>query len=214
MSDGNMTTLGFYETRDLLGAIDFLRQRGIERVGLLGFSMGGAVALQTAPLTEAVRGVIADCSFASLHSLIAHHAPSYHIPHLFAPLSAALVVACASLQARCNLFAYTPERSIGRIAPRPVLLIQAGGDELVPPSETERLYAAANPPKELWVVVGAAHRCVDELEREEYKRRVLAFFEECLGDDRQPPTADGKAEALIAFGGPSSPVIGLQDARQ
>ncbi len=184
LSDGTLTTLGFYETRDLLGAIDFLKSRGIERVGVLGFSMGGSVALQTAPLTEAIRCVVADCTFANLYTLITHHEPSFHIPKFFAPVAASLVVAFASLEARCNLFAHSPEKSIGLISPRPVLIIQAGNDQLVPPSETERLYAAAKAPKELWLVEGAAHRSVDKLVRAEYERRVLLFLDENLGDSR------------------------------
>ncbi|MBX3064149.1 MAG: alpha/beta fold hydrolase, partial [Anaerolineae bacterium] len=45
-SDGDMVTMGALEVNDLLGALDYLdEQRGINRVGVLGFSMGGAVAL-------------------------------------------------------------------------------------------------------------------------------------------------------------------------
>ena len=42
MSDGNYTSLVFFERFDLLAALDFLHARGITRVGLFGFSMGGA----------------------------------------------------------------------------------------------------------------------------------------------------------------------------
>ncbi len=184
MSDGLLTTLGYLETRDLLGAIDFVHGRGITRVGVLGFSMGGSVVLQTAPLTDAIQCVVADCTFADLRTLLIQQAPRTRIPQWLAPAAAMLVITCASIQARCNLFAHSPEKSIGQIAPRPVLLIQAGNDELVPPSETERLYTAARAPKELWRVEGALHRAVDKLVREEYERRLTVFFDQHLASDK------------------------------
>ncbi len=184
-SDGTLTTLGYLETRDLLGALDFLRARGIDKVGVVGFSMGGSVALQTAPLTDAIQCVIVDCTFADLRTLLVHNAPQVRVPRWFAPIGVIGVLACASLQARCNLFTHTPEKSIGRIAPRPVLIIQAGNDELVPASETARLYAAAREPKALWRVDGALHRAVDKLVREEYERRIAAFFDEYLASPSQ-----------------------------
>ena len=204
MSDGRYTTLGYLETRDLLGAIDFLKGRGIERVGVLGFSMGGSVALQTAPLTDAIVGVVVDCTFANLHRLILHHAPAFYTPWWFAPISTTLVMLIASLQTRCNLFAHSPEKSIPLISPRPVLLIQAGKDELVPPIETARLYAAACEPKELWMVADAIHRCVDDIVEEEYKQRVAEFFNQLFPDEGLMLT---DAEPIISATRHPSPVI-------
>ncbi len=189
-SDGGITTFGLCETQDLLGAIDYLRTRGIERVGIMGFSMGGAIALLTAPLTDAIQCVVADCTFANLQTLFTHLAPQAHIPRLLAPLSAMLLVASMSIQARCNLFANSPEKSISKIAPRPVLLIQAGADELIPAAETARLYQAANKPKELWVVEGAQHRAADQVSRSEYERRITEFFERYLGTSKIIDAAD------------------------
>ncbi len=193
-SGGDLTTLGYLETRDLLGAINFLRQRGIERVGAIGFSMGGAVVLQTAPLTEAIRCVIVDCTFASLPGLITYHAARTRLPRFLAPLGAHLLVAWASLMARANLFAHSPVRSIGALAPRPLLMIQAGHDELVPASETEQLYAAAREPKQLWRVDGALHRAVDKAAPEEYRRRVSEFLERYLAS-QQDHQRDRRAES-------------------
>src|SRR5260221_12006084 len=52
-SEGDCVTIGMYEKEDLLGALDYLGDvRGIMRVGVLGFSMGAAVALITAALSD------------------------------------------------------------------------------------------------------------------------------------------------------------------
>jgi fermentation-respiration switch protein FrsA (DUF1100 family) len=200
-SGGSFTTLGALETRDVLGALDWLKGRGIERVGALGFSMGGSVLLQAAPLTDAIRCVVADCTFGNMRSLLVHHAGEARIPPFLAPFASYLFIALVSLQTRTNLFSHTPEKSIGRIAPRPVLLIQAGSDELVPASETDKLYRAARQPVELWRVEGALHRAVDKVDRAEYERRITAFFDRYLaGTSERPETStaqEARAEPLV-----------------
>ncbi len=55
ISDGQRGTLGVREVEDLLGAIDFLQARGVRKIGLMGFSMGGAVAWRAAPPTGRLR---------------------------------------------------------------------------------------------------------------------------------------------------------------
>src|SRR5258708_2209067 len=63
-SEGDCVTMGMYEKEDLLGALDYLGDvRGIMRVGVLGFSMGAAVALITAALSDRICAVVADGSF-------------------------------------------------------------------------------------------------------------------------------------------------------
>ena len=44
-SDGDYTSLVYFERDDVLAALNYLCARGIPRISLLGFSMGGAVAL-------------------------------------------------------------------------------------------------------------------------------------------------------------------------
>lgn len=46
---------------------------------------------------------------------------------------------------------------VGRIAPRPLLLVTTDDDRLVPPAESEALYAAAGAPKKLVVLKGYGH---------------------------------------------------------
>ena len=46
---------------------------------------------------------------------------------------------------------------VGRIAPRPLLLVTTDDDRLVPPAESEALYANAGEPKKLVVLEGYGH---------------------------------------------------------
>src|SRR4029453_3473347 len=68
-SGGRATTIGFRERADLQRAIDFLGTRGIEKVGVFGFSLGGAVALLAAAEDPRIRAVAAYAPFADLTTL-------------------------------------------------------------------------------------------------------------------------------------------------
>lgn len=178
-SDGRRSSLVYYERQDLLGAIAYLQGRGIERVGLLGFSMGAAVAVATAPLSEAVRAVIADSAFAELRTIVITYLRR-SLPRPLASALAALIIWAAGLRLGCHLPDADPLRWVGQIAPRPLLLIHGGHDQAIPVREAHRLYEAASQPKELWVVPEAEHRAADKVCPERYMARVLDFFEKHL----------------------------------
>jgi uncharacterized protein len=56
-----------------------------------------------------------------------------------------------------DTLAFNPEWVVDRIAPRPVLFITTDGDRLVPPEESESLYARVGEPKKLVVLRGYGH---------------------------------------------------------
>ena len=71
---------------------------------------------------------------------------------------------------------------IGRIAPRPVLLVYAdpgmGGEATRQP----KYFAAAGEPKTVWKVPGSRHTGGIDARPAEYEQRVVAFFDEALLD--------------------------------
>lgn len=52
---------------------------------------------------------------------------------------------------------YAPESVVERIAPRAIMWIHAGSDELVPPEESRAMYERAREPKKLVVLPGLTH---------------------------------------------------------
>ncbi len=175
-SDGTFVSLAYFERGDLLAALDFLRSRGIARVGLFGFSMGGAIAIATAPQSSMVVGVISDCAFAELRCIVQRRVSARGFPRWLAPPLGWLIVACASIRLRANLFSADPLRWVDQIAPRPLLIMHAANDADVPEGQARRLYAAARAPKELWIVPNAIHRGIENVARDEYRQRVVDFF--------------------------------------
>jgi fermentation-respiration switch protein FrsA (DUF1100 family) len=180
-SAGERVSFGALERQDLQGALDYLAQRGIERVGVLGFSMGGAVALLTAGQDERIAAVVSDGGFARLEDTVvgwARHLKG--LPTWLARILAGAVRTVAGWRLGVSLRGIDPVDWIGRIAPRPVLLVHGDRDPYVSVAGVEALYAAAGEPKELWRVAEAEHREIDRLRPEEYRRKVVGFFERNL----------------------------------
>jgi fermentation-respiration switch protein FrsA (DUF1100 family) len=174
ISDGRRNTLALHETQDLLGAIDFLQAQGVQRIGLMGFSMGGAVALRVAADDRRVACVVCDGGFVHIaHALEGFAAERTHLP--LKPLLW-LVMRLVEVRLGARLDQASPLPHAGRIGPRPALFIHGADDVLVPRADQDALFAACGEPKSLWRVEGAGHREAYKVAPEEYKRRVLDFF--------------------------------------
>lgn len=179
-SEGRHVSMGFYERLDLLGAMDYLLARGIERAGVLGFSMGGAVAISTAAQCPAIAAVVSDGGFARIGPTLQIGLTQRGVPRWVALLAAPIIVRLVGWRLACDLPAADPVRWISHLSPRPLLLIHGGRDVYVPATEIERLYAVAGAPKDLWVVPEAEHRQVHRSRPQEYMARLLGFFDEAL----------------------------------
>jgi pimeloyl-ACP methyl ester carboxylesterase len=179
-SQGDFVSVGYLERQDVQGALDWLATHGQERVGLLGFSMGGAVAMLTAPIAPNVRAIVSDGGIARLTSAIEGRLGEARVPRWLARPIARLAILFTSLRLGVNLFNYEPIRWVGKVAPRPVFFIHGGRDPYLAPGEFEALVAAAGEPKQVWREAEAPHREVDLTAPEEYRRRIVSFFDQWL----------------------------------
>ena len=176
-SEGKVATIGHKERYDLQAAIEHLRAQPETAelpLGVLGWSMGGAVAILEAAHNPDLSAVVADSAFADLRGESQHWLRGCLGPlaDLFAPPS----MWFAEHLFRLDLDAVRPIEHIGALAPRPVLLIHGLDDRLTSPTDAQDLFDAAGEPKELWQVPGASHCGSLEAQPGEYPRRVLAFF--------------------------------------
>ncbi|MBI5166224.1 MAG: alpha/beta fold hydrolase [candidate division NC10 bacterium] len=180
-SDGSSTSFGYHEQKDLSAAIDFLKARkdvDPQRIGVLGLSLGGAVAILAAAQLKEIRAVAVEGVYASFpetvtrHLYLAYRLPKFPFTHL--------ALWTFSLLFKVDIDRISPIESIGRISPRPLFIIAGGKDERMTPEEAWRLYQAAGEPKELWVVPGAGHLEARAVAGPEYERRVLYFFNKHL----------------------------------
>jgi hypothetical protein len=74
------------------------------------------------------------------------------------------------------------ERYLPCLAPRPLLMIHGMSDTYIKPEMTTRLFTFAREPKELWLVENAKHNYALQVAGEEYRQRVLRFFETHLAE--------------------------------
>lgn len=181
-SGGSRSSLGLHEQKDIGAALGYLqRRREIDgrRIGIFGFSLGGASAILAAAETGAFRAVVADSAFTSLRDQAAEAITGfYHLPWFpFVPLAALGY----RLYFQTGVDDISPERAIGRISPVPVLVIAGKGDELIPEENGHRLYRAAREPKELWIIPVPGHGGTVAAAGTEYERRVGEFFDRHLG---------------------------------
>jgi fermentation-respiration switch protein FrsA (DUF1100 family) len=179
-SEGEVVTLGFNERYDLIAAVQFAKAQGAERVGVLGFSLGGTVAIATAAVYEDINAVAADSPFVFVLSAVAGGLIERGVSEGLSFLLARLFVTTACLRTRLNLYDIDLARWIHRVAPRPLLLIFGERDVIVPPAEVDMLFARAGEPKEIWRVPEAAHREAQVRQPDEYRQKILEFFNRSL----------------------------------
>jgi fermentation-respiration switch protein FrsA (DUF1100 family) len=177
-SEGKRLSAGYHERKDLLGAIDFVKGRGFERIGVLGFSMGAVTALMVAAENNDIDGVVADSSFADLTGIIEREFkersgfPGFFLnPLLFT----------VKIMYGVDFRAVKPIASVPLIAPRPVFFIHGEKDTFVPLENVYRLYdASENPQNELWIAPDADHVKAYVSHPTEYIERITAFFDKAL----------------------------------
>ncbi len=184
-SDTAPHTLGANERRDLTAVLDAIGDRlGPLPIGLLGYSMGGAVSISVGADDPRVRAVCADSAFADPVTLLEERLR--HQLHLPAPVLADPVMALMARRTGARLAEFRPVAAVARLAPRPLLLIHGDADASVPVEHGRRLYAAAGDPRDLWVLPGVGHVGGYFANRTAYVERVIDFFDRALGEAGGP----------------------------
>ncbi len=189
---GSPVTLAFRELHDFFAALDYTLDRVPgARIGLIGFSMGGAIAILGAAQRPEVRVVVADSPFATHHDVVSHNIQQViRIPgQPFAAISDYFLLRSAGYRGRD----VAPLRVVNKLAGRPLLLIHGDDDGMIPISHAHRLFAAAHEPKELWIAPGANHCGAYFLDRPAYCQRVINFFAQGL--ERQEPAGTSLRQA-------------------
>jgi uncharacterized protein len=182
LSTGNGLSLGVRESRDAMAALGLLATHSPgSPIGVLGFSMGGSVAVGLAARDERVRSVAIDSAFATQRAIVTHHV------HRTIRTRPEPVVETANLMLRRRHgFAvddFAPIREVTRIAPRPVLIIHASDDRVVPLAHGLQMWRAAGEPKEFWLIRGTGHCGGYFHVRQQYCRRVTTFFRDSLSTE-------------------------------
>ncbi len=185
-------SLGYFEQRDVLGAVDFLRSGPIPYpalgrthiIGGWGVSMGAATLLMATAQEPAIRAVVSDCAYADIIPILEREVPNGgHLPPLFTPGA----LFAANVLYGMDFYAVRPVDIVASIAPRPIFFIHGTSDMYVPTVNMNILAAAARTAPDAniqtWLVPGAGHAQSFNTEGTVYVDRVVAFYNAALGPD-------------------------------
>jgi alpha-beta hydrolase superfamily lysophospholipase len=179
-SDGAMATYGWIERHDTQAIVDALEASEHPRhLFALGESMGAGIALQSAAVDPRIEAVVAEAPFASLREASYDYAGRRRNPWLgktlFAPGTWTMIYRAEHI-ANLPAAEVSPMKAVAARA-FPVLLICDGADVALPCRHTKMIFDAAIGRKEMWIVPEADHTAALGYQPEEFRRRVLAFFD-------------------------------------
>jgi pimeloyl-ACP methyl ester carboxylesterase len=168
-------SFGRLERRDVLAAIDFLLARGHKpgKIGLIGTSMGAASVIGAAVEDQAVGAVATDSLFAEIYPVIKGlWVKQSGLPMIFIYPTRWMF----RVENGYDLASARPIDEIGKIAPRPLLMISCQMDTYIPVEQFQRLKQAA-PWAQTWTVQECRHAEIYEFVPQEYNQKIVTFFE-------------------------------------
>jgi len=184
-------SLGEFEQRDILGAVDFLQTGALpfpllgrpRVIGGWGTSLGASTLLLAAAAEPAMRAIVSDSAFADAAALVRSRWEQQGLPSWLLPGA----VPAGQLLYGVNYDQARPVAVVAQIAPRPILFIHGTADRSVPIVNMDQLVAAASQPPnahvQTWKVPGAQHVQAFSLMPEAYVQRMVAFYQSALGPD-------------------------------
>jgi alpha-beta hydrolase superfamily lysophospholipase len=186
-SSGRHLTYGVRESRDAVQVLDRLKKEGLLAlpVGALGFSYGGAVALQLAARDPRVKAVVSVATFSSLRQTMRDYVV-YHLPGIgrVLPTDAQMAagLAEAGRQAAFDPAATDNVAAAGYTSAR-LLIVHGAEDTKIPPSHARDICAAAGRRCRLLVMPNEDHDSIFGDRQGVVKQEMKAWFSRWL---RQP----------------------------
>ena len=178
-------TLGSREADDAVTVLRWARARDRSAplpVGVLGLSMGAAVACQVAARDSEVRAVAVDSIYSRFFPVLQRSIwRQYHLPAI--PW-AWLTWWCVQAALRTRLAPTDPAALAPRLR-QPLLAIQGGEDRRVVPLLGREFYRRWAGPKERWFEPHGAHVGMFAMHPQAYCGRVAGFFDRVLTTSNQ-----------------------------
>lgn len=189
LSDGNMRgfSYGMKERFDVVAACQFMRSTyEYQRICAIGTSVGGSSVIMAAAIDKTIDVVIAEnalvtCAVLQDQTIVelfggyfSRKAYSIFIFKLFRRTASFWLNLRIGNQPSKHCQAL---HCIGKISPRPILLMHGTADELVPCRHSEQLFEVALEPKELYLSQDAFHCGLHNVHEKEYEERVLTFLQ-------------------------------------
>lgn len=179
-SSGDKVTWGENEQAVVHAILDLLDNRiEVERIGGLGFSMGGLAMALAAEHDPRIGALVLESTFPSLEVMLRHDTRRYG----WLSESAALL---ALKRGGVHQEAVRPGEHLCDLNSRALLIVYGSDDPHVTARMESELYASACEPKELWRVPGGKHGDFHHAVGASYFQRLAAFFDASLKHSTLP----------------------------
>lgn len=180
-SGPSRVTMGRRERNDVRAALAWAGSQGFspERIGWVGFSMGGSTLLMEGADNPDIRAAVLDSPFGNLPEILDEQlAVHSHLPRIFNPG----ILAAADLAYGVRTRDLVPIRSAKRWGNRPILLIHGQDDSIVPARQAGQIAYAAGPNCRYVLVPGVEHVQAYRNDPERYVAAVDLFFKKNLAN--------------------------------
>lgn len=168
-------TFGAHEIHDAEAALSFLQtipEVDPNRIGVIGFSMGGATAIRLMARHMSIQSLVRDGGYATLEELFKPTLNDSTIGVIFRWFAELMF----RWQTGIDPKMLSPIDDLQIIEGRPVFFIY--GEMEVEPGLAQ--FEAASEPKEIWVVPGGAHGKNHLIAPDAYQKKVVDFFNHTL----------------------------------
>jgi pimeloyl-ACP methyl ester carboxylesterase len=140
-------------------AVGYARELGYRHVATIGFSMGASAVLRHAGLIGHVDAVVSVSGPGRWYYRGTRPMRLVHlaIEHRVGRMLTKAILKTRISNGKWDPVPLPPDDAAALIAPIPLLIVHGDKDQFFPVDHAERIYAAANDPKELWIVAGFGH---------------------------------------------------------
>ncbi len=180
-SPADLTSMGYLERYDIVGASKFLREDLTPDLPIIayGVSMGGAATLLATSESNEIDMTIVDSSFLSFEHTIRHHAK--FLPYIPSWPIATLVINIAESRIGFDRDDFDLRKTVAQIDEKPILFIAAERDQRMPIEVAQTLHdAALTLHKSLVIIPDATHGRGFRTHPNLYIENILNFVDEHL----------------------------------
>jgi dipeptidyl aminopeptidase/acylaminoacyl peptidase len=202
-SGGRYTSMGYREKWDMKLLVDYLQSQGcnVSHTGALGGSLGAAIALQWAGIDPRVKAVVAVAPFAELSSEMQFFYETHHV----SLLQRFLIEAAAQREGRFQISEVSPLDAVENID-TPILLAHGRQDDIVPITESRRLFHAARGPVALEEVDGK-HMNIREALGKPFLKRAIEWMDTYVAVNAHPQSPPAWVVGLPSRNFPTTAMV-------
>lgn len=170
-----ISSMSYHEKKDVVAALDYLEKvKNIKSIGVMGFSMGASTSIIVMAKDPRIKVGVFSGGYANASDVLAERAENvYGLPRY--PLMP-VVQKLFEWRGDLDIDEINPEKYISQISPRPIYIMHGTADTTVGFHHGQRLFDAANEPKQFWQVEGGGHTRLWQFDKHKAETSVVEFF--------------------------------------